>query len=36
MDQLNNSVIREPAAGDVNMRETASGRRGEGVEVGGE
>ncbi|PZC74620.1 hypothetical protein B5X24_HaOG207411 [Helicoverpa armigera] len=37
MDQLNNSVIREPAAGDVNMRETARGAvgggewRGEGV-----
>lgn len=37
MDQLNNSVIREPAAGDVNMRETVRGAvgggewRGEGV-----
>lgn len=34
MDQLNNSVIREPAGGDVNMRETE--RRGRGRGAAGE
>lgn len=32
MDQLNNSVIREAAAGDVNMRETQGGA---GASLGG-